>query len=212
MIIAIDGPAASGKGTLARLAGQHFRLPVLDTGLLYRAVARDLVKRRFALDDTWAAVALARSLDPASLDDPDLRGAMAGDAASVAAKIPQVRLALLAYQRGFAGQPGGAILDGRDIGTVICPTADVKIYVTATPEVRARRRFGEIIARGEATTFEQVLADIARRDERDAGRGAAPMKPAQDAVLLDTSAMDVESAFNTAVAIIVKANSAERGA
>jgi CMP/dCMP kinase len=212
MIIAIDGPAASGKGTLARLAGQHFQLPVLDTGLLYRAVARDLVKRRFALDDLWAAVALARSLDPLSLDDPDLRGALAGDAASVAAKIPQVRAALMAYQRGFAGQPGGAILDGRDIGTVICPTANVKIYVTASPEVRARRRFGEIVARGEATTFEQVLADIARRDERDAGRGAAPMKPAHDAVLLDTSAMDIDGAYKAAVGIIEGTARAGRGA
>jgi CMP/dCMP kinase len=202
MIIAIDGPAASGKGTLARLAGAHFELPVLDTGLLYRAVARDLLTRGFKLDDAWAAVSLARGLDMASFDDPALRGAKAGDAASVTAKIPQVRHALLGLQRTFARQSGGAILDGRDIGTVICPNADVKIYVTASPEVRARRRFTEIEARGEATTFEQVLSDIQARDERDAGRGSAPMVRAADAVLLDTTDLDIDSAFQSVVGLV----------
>ncbi len=202
MIIAIDGPAASGKGTLAKLVANHFGLPVLDTGLLYRAVARDLAARGFKLDDPWAGAALAKSLDPASLEDPALRGAKAGDSASVAAKVPQVRAALLDFQRGFAAQAPGAVLDGRDIGTVICPHADVKIFVTATPEIRARRRFGEIEARGEAISFEQVLADIIERDTRDAGRGAAPMKRADDAHLLDTTEMDIRSVFNAAVAMI----------
>ena len=202
MIIAIDGPAASGKGTLAKLVANHFGLPVLDTGLLYRAVARDLGLRGFKLDDPWAGAALAKSLDPASLEDPALRGAKAGDAASVAAKIPQVRAALLDFQRGFAAQALGAVLDGRDIGTVICPHADVKIFVTASPEIRARRRFGEIEARGEVISFEQVLADIVERDARDAGRGAAPMKRADDAHLLDTTEMDIKSVFNAAVAMI----------
>jgi CMP/dCMP kinase len=202
MIIAIDGPAASGKGTLAKLVANHFGLPVLDTGLLYRAVARDLTLRGHKLDDPWAGAALAKSLDPASLEDPALRGAKAGDAASVAAKIPQVRAALLGFQRAFAAQKPGAVLDGRDIGTVICPHADVKIFVTATPEIRARRRFGEIEARGEAISYEQVLADIVERDARDAGRGAAPMKRAEDAHLLDTSEMDIRSVFNAAVGLI----------
>lgn len=202
MIIAIDGPAASGKGTLAKLVAEHFRLPVLDTGLLYRAVARDLAMRGFRLDDPWAGAALAKSLDPASLDDPALRGAKAGDAASVAAKVPQVRAALLQFQRSFAAREPGAVLDGRDIGTVICPNADVKIFVTATPEVRALRRFGEMEARGEDISYAQVLADIIARDERDAGRGSAPMKRADDAHLLDTSEMDIRSVFKAAVAMI----------
>ena len=202
MIIAIDGPAASGKGTLARLVAEHFQLPVLDTGLLYRAVARDLVQRGFRLDDPWAGAALAKSLDPATLDDPALRGAKAGDAASVAAKIPEVRAALLQYQRSFARAAPGAVLDGRDIGTVICPDAHVKIFVTASPEVRALRRFGEIEARGETITYEEVLGDILERDARDAGRGAAPMKRAEDAHLLDTSEMDIKSVFKVAVGLI----------
>lgn len=202
MIIAIDGPAASGKGTLAKRVADHFGLPVLDTGLLYRAVARDLERAGFRLDDPWAGAALAKSLDPATLDDPGLRGAKAGDAASVAAKIPQVRAALLAFQRTFAAQQPGAVLDGRDIGTVICPDADVKMFVTAAPEVRARRRFTEITARGEPVTFERVLADILERDARDAGRGAAPMKRAPDAHLLDTTEMDIEAVFQEAVGLI----------
>jgi CMP/dCMP kinase len=202
MIIAIDGPAASGKGTLAKRVADHFGLPVLDTGLLYRAVARDLALRGFRLDDTWAGVAIARSLDPATLDDANLRGAQAGDAASVSARIPQVRTALLAFQRAFAAQVSGAVLDGRDIGTVICPHADVKIFVTATPEERARRRFLEIEARGEAISFGEVLDEIVRRDARDAGRGAAPMIKAADAVLLDTTQMDIDTSFQTAVGLI----------
>jgi len=202
MIIAIDGPAASGKGTLAKLVAQHWDLPCLDTGLLYRAVARDVRARGFQLLDTWAAVALARSLNPSTLDDSGLRGPGAGELASNVASISEVRSALLAYQRAFAAQPGGAVLDGRDIGTVVCPNADVKIFVTATPEVRARRRFLERQERLEEVTYERVLADIQRRDARDAGRESAPMRPAADAALLDTSELDIEAAFDAAVGLI----------
>jgi CMP/dCMP kinase len=202
MIIAIDGPAASGKGTLAKRIADYWGLPCLDTGLLYRAVARDVAARGFRLDDRWAALVQARSLDLGRLDDPGLRTPQAGDAASIVARIPEVRSALLVYQRAFAAQPGGAVLDGRDIGTVVCPDADAKIYVTARTEVRAKRRFLECTARSEAVTFEAVLADIERRDERDASRGSAPMRPAADADLLDTSDLDIEAAFDVAVGLI----------
>jgi cytidylate kinase len=202
MIIAIDGPAASGKGTLAKRVAEHYGVPCLDTGLLYRAVARDVVRAGFRLDDLWAAVAAARGLDPSTLDDPALRGATAGDAASIVAKIPEVRAALLDYQRAFAKRKPGAVLDGRDIGTVVCPDADVKIYVTASPEVRARRRFTELDARGEAVTYEAVLAVIKERDARDAGRADAPMVQAPDAVLLDTTDLGIEAAFDAAVGLI----------
>jgi cytidylate kinase len=202
MIIAIDGPAASGKGTIAKLVGGHLGVPVLDTGLLYRAVARDTAARGRALDDPAAAEAAARALDPATLDDPALRGAKAGEGASIVARIPGVRAALLEFQRAFARRPGGAVLDGRDIGTVVCPDADVKIFVTASPEVRARRRFLELEKRGEAVTYETVLAEIRDRDARDAGRADAPMKAADDAVLLDTSALGVEEAFAAALRLV----------
>jgi cytidylate kinase len=202
MIIAIDGPAASGKGTLAKLVARHWGLPCLDTGLLYRAVARDVHARGFRLPDTWSAVAMARSLDPSSLDDPGLRSPGTGEWASIVASISEVRAALLDYQRAFAAQPGGAVLDGRDIGTVVCPAADVKIFVTASPEVRARRRFLERQAQSEVVTYETGLADIQRRDARDAGRESAPMRPAADATLLDTSDLDIEAAFDAAVGLI----------
>ena len=201
-IIAIDGPAASGKGTLAKLIAEHWGLPCLDTGLLYRAVARDVAARGYRLTDAWAALALARSLDPRTLADAGLRGAGVGEAASIVASMPQVRRALLDYQRTFAAQPGGAVLDGRDIGTVVCPTADAKIYVTARPQVRAWRRFIERQAQSEAATFEAVLADIERRDARDASRESAPMRPALDADLLETSDLDIEAAFEAAVGLI----------
>ena len=204
LLIAIDGPAASGKGTLAQRVAQKFGLAHLDTGLLYRAVARDVKRNDGALEDHAAAVTAARELDPATLDDPALRGVGAGEAASIVARIPQVRAALLEFQRSFARRPPGAVLDGRDIGTVVCPDADVKIFVTATPEIRAQRRHLERQSRGEAVTYEAVLADIRRRDERDAGREAAPMRPAADAILLDTSNLDIEAAFDTAVGVIVK--------
>lgn len=202
MIIAIDGPAASGKGTLAKRLADHMGYACLDTGLLYRAVARDVALRGFRLEDTWAAVSAARGLVPASFDDPALRGTAAGDAASIVAKIPAVRAALLAYQRDFAAQPPGAVLDGRDIGTVVCPNADVKIFVTASPEIRARRRFAEFEARGAGVAYETVLADILARDARDAGRADAPMAKAADAMLLDTSNLGIEAAFDAVVGLI----------
>jgi cytidylate kinase len=210
MIIAIDGPAASGKGTLARRVAAHFGLAHLDTGLLYRAVARDVRRRGQALDDPAAATAAASSLDPATLDDPALRDPGLGEAASVVAGIPQVRAVMLAYQRAFAERPEGAVLDGRDIGTVVCPDADVKLYVTASPEVRAERRHREKLGRGEAATYAAVLEDIRRRDERDAGREISPMRPAADAFLLDTSNLDIEAAFDTAVGVISR-KVAQRG-
>jgi CMP/dCMP kinase len=204
MIVAIDGPAASGKGTLAKRIAAHFGLHHLDTGLLYRAVARDVQRQGGALDDPVAAAGAARALDPASLDDGGLRNPGAGEAASIVARIPEVRAALHEFQRIFARRPPGAVLDGRDIGTAVCPEADVKIYVTATPEVRARRRHLEMQGRGEVATYAAVLAEIRRRDERDAGREASPMRAAADAFLLDTSNLDIEAAFDTAVGVILR--------
>ena len=204
MIIAIDGPAASGKGTLAKRVAVHFGLAHLDTGLLYRAVARDVRGRGKALDDVTAAAAAAASLDPQSLDDPALRDTGLGEAASVVARIPQVRAAMLIYQRAFARRPEGAVLDGRDIGTVVCPEADVKLFVTASAEVRAARRCRERLDRGEQAALAMVLEDIRRRDERDAGRDVSPMQPAPDAFLLDTSNLDIEAAFDTAVGVILR--------
>lgn len=202
MIIAIDGPAASGKGTLAKRIADHFGYHCLDTGLLYRAVARDTARMGFRLEDTWAAVSAARSLVASELDDPDLRGAAAGEAASIVARIPEVRQALLDYQRAFAARPPGAVLDGRDIGTVICPDAPVKIYVTASSEERARRRFKELETRGADVAFAGVLADIVARDKRDSERTSAPLLVAADAVTLDTTSLDAEAAFAAALAII----------
>ena len=204
MIIAIDGPAASGKGTLARRIAERFGLGHLDTGLLYRAVARDVKRRGGELGDPAAAIAAAQALDPATLDDPGLRGPGAGDAASIVARIPEVRTAILEYQRAFARRPGGAVLDGRDIGTVVCTDADVKIYLIASPEVRAERRYQELKSRGEPASYEAVLADIRRRDERDAVREVSPMRPAADAFLLDTSNLDIEAAVDTAVGAILR--------
>lgn len=204
MIIAIDGPAASGKGTLARRVAERFGLHHLDTGLIYRAVARDVRRRGGEPSDPQAAAAAARTLDPATLDDPELRGPGAGEAASIVARIPQVRAALLEFQRAFAARPPGAVLDGRDIGTVVCPDATVKIFVTASPEVRARRRHLEKQARGEPADYATVLEDIRRRDARDSSRDAAPMRAAPDAFLLDTSDLDIEAAFDAAVGEILR--------
>jgi len=202
MIIAIDGPAASGKGTLAKRIALHFGYPCLDTGLLYRAVARDVKARGGDLEDEALAAKLAGALDPASLEDERLRGPGAGDAASVVAKHPAVRVALLAFQRRFARTLPGAVLDGRDIGTVVCPDADVKIFVVADLMVRARRRFEEMERRGEPVDLDRVVEVIRRRDERDAGRAEAPMKAADDAILLDTTNLDIEQAFDAAVGLI----------
>jgi cytidylate kinase len=204
LTIAIDGPAASGKGTLGKRLAERYGLRHLDTGLLYRAVARDVQRHGAALEDRQAAAAAARDLDPSSLEDPALRGPGAGEAASVVARFAEVRAALRDFQRGFARRQPGAVLDGRDIGTVVCPEADVKIYVTAAPEVRAERRYLEMKNRGEPATYETVLVDIRRRDERDAGREASPMRPAADAFLLDTSNLDIEAAFDTAVGVILR--------
>ena len=202
MIIAIDGPAASGKGTLARRIAAHFGLPVLDTGLIYRAVARDVERAGFRLDDPWAALIYAKNLDAATFSDPALRGTEAGDKASIVARIPQVRAALLDYQRSFARQPGGAVLDGRDIGTVVCPDADVKLFITASAQERAQRRFLEHQGRGEAIGYDEVLADIRARDERDTNRAAAPLAAADDAFVLDTSDFDADQAFEAALVVI----------
>lgn len=202
MIIAIDGPAASGKGTLARRIAADLGLAYLDTGLLYRAVARDVLARGGSLEDVTLAVRIARTLDPATLADPGLRLPGVGDAASIVARIPAVRAALLDFQRDFARQEPGAVLDGRDIGTVVCPDAPVKLFITADVEVRARRRYLEQRARGEPVTYEGVLEVIKRRDARDAERADAPMKVADDAMLLDTSNLDIEAAFATAIGLI----------
>ena len=170
MIVAIDGPAASGKGTLARRLAEHLGLPHLDTGLLYRATARALIEEGRDLSDVKAAVAAARGLALLDFDEEKLRGREMGEAASVVGAMPEVRQALIESQRAFARRPGGAVLDGRDIGTIICPEAEVKIFVTATPETRASRRALELKGRGEKVDYVSVLDDIRRRDERDAGR------------------------------------------
>ncbi|MFG1350105.1 (d)CMP kinase [Xanthobacter autotrophicus] len=201
MVIAIDGPAASGKGTLARRLAAHYGLPHLDTGLLYRAVGA-IVLAQGRLQDEAASVEAARALDVATLDPEALRTAELGEAASVVAARGGVRAALLDLQHRFAAQPGGAVLDGRDIGTVICPTAQAKLFVTATPEVRAERRHRELIGRGEDVAYDTILADIRKRDERDSARAAAPLVQADDAVLLDTSALDIAQAFAAALAIV----------
>lgn len=204
MIIAIDGPAASGKGTLARRIAAYFGYGCLDTGLLYRAVARDVLATNGSLEDEVLAARLARILDPATLDDPGLRLPGVGDAASVVAKVPAVRKALLELQRNFAAQEPGAVLDGRDIGTVVCPDAPVKLFITADVEVRARRRFEELRSRGEPVIFDRVLEVIRRRDERDSGRADAPMKAADDAILLDTTDLAIDAAFEAAVGLILR--------
>jgi len=205
MIIAIDGPAASGKGTIGKRLAAHYGLRHLDTGLLYRAVGKAVLDAGKTLDDKAAAIAAAQSLDLARYDEATLKGAEAGEAASHVSAIPEVRAALVAYQREFAAAMPGAVLDGRDIGTVICPDADVKIFVTATPEVRAARRGAEYRAGGKTIDDATVLADIRKRDERDSSRAASPLKQADDAVLLDTTALNVEEAVAAAVAIVERA-------
>lgn len=203
LIIAVDGPAASGKGTIAARLAATYGLPHLDTGLLYRAVGVGVLDAGRSLDDAAAAEAVALRLDAGDLTDTDrLTSGEAGEAASRIAGYPGVRAALLAFQKAFAAQPGGAVLDGRDIGTVIAPEAQAKLFVTATPEVRATRRWKQLTARGQDIAFEAMLADIVKRDERDAGRGAAPMVQAEDAVLLDTTDMGIEAAFDAARRIV----------
>ena len=201
-VIAVDGPAASGKGTIAAQLAEDYGLPHLDSGLLYRAVGVTLLGAGGDLGDEAAAVATAQRLDPAALGDPAFRTRDAGEAASRVAVYPGVRAALIDFQRAFASQAGGAVIDGRDIGTVIAPAAPAKLYVTATPEVRARRRWLQLKEAGESVALEDVLADIERRDERDAGRADAPMAKASDAVLLDTSEMTISAASDAARRIV----------
>ncbi|HEY8031099.1 MAG TPA: (d)CMP kinase [Methylocella sp.] len=203
MIIAIDGPAASGKGTLARNLARHFGLPHLDTGLLYRATARALMVAGHDLSSKDAAIAAARSLALSGFDETLLRGREMAESASVVAAIPEVRAALVELQRDFALRPGGAVLDGRDIGTVICPEACPKIFVTASAEVRATRRALELRAQGEAVDYAAVLTEIIKRDERDKSRTTAPLIAAKDAIVLDTTALDAEAAFQAALAIVM---------
>ncbi|WP_370193694.1 (d)CMP kinase [Aurantimonas coralicida] len=205
LTIAIDGPAAAGKGTLATRVAAHYGLPYLDTGLLYRAVGKLADDRGVDLDDAEATGAIATELDTSHLDDGSLRGREAGELASRVAVHGAVRTALTEFQRSFAARAEGAVLDGRDIGTVICPQARVKIFVTASAEVRARRRTDELAAKGRDVDYERILAEVRERDARDAGRAIAPLRPAPDAHLLDTSELGIEAAFQAACAVIDRA-------
>ena len=202
MIIAIDGPAASGKGTLAKRVASYYDFEHLDSGLLYRAVAKAVLDAGGDPSDAGAALAAARALDAKSLDDPDLRTPELGEAASLVAWHPEVRKTLLAYQRAFARRKPGAVIDGRDIGTIVCPDADVKLFVTATPEERARRRYREFKDDGIDVTEKEVLADILARDTRDENRAVAPLRQPEDAVLLDTTNLAIDAAFRAAISLI----------
>ncbi|WP_138922796.1 (d)CMP kinase [Sulfitobacter sp. BSw21498] len=193
--VAIDGPAAAGKGTVGRAVAAHFGFAHLDTGLLYRAVGAKVL-------DGMTAEEAALTLQADDLENDQLRTNAVAEAASLAAAIPAVRAALVDFQRSFAMRAGGAVLDGRDIGTVICPDAPVKLFITATPEVRAQRRFVELSAKGAEVTLEGVLADVQARDARDSTRAEAPLKPAEDAELMDTSTMDIETAVARAIALV----------
>jgi cytidylate kinase len=193
--VAIDGPAAAGKGTIAKAVAAHFRFAHLDTGLLYRAVGAKTL-------DGADPVEAARNLDPVDLENARLRTPDVAQAASRVAVLPDVRAALTEFQRGFARRPGGAVLDGRDIGTVICPEAEVKLFVTASAEVRARRRYEELIDKGHDVTLDAVLADVQSRDARDSDRATAPLIPADGAVVLDTSDLSIEEAVATAIAAV----------
>lgn len=205
MIIAIDGPAASGKGTLARRLADHFDFAYLDTGKLYRAVGLGVLRLGGDPEDEDTATDVARSLQATQLDDEELKSDAAASAASKVAAIEPVRAALLDFQKSLAANPPagkkGAILDGRDIGTVVCPDADVKLFVTASVEVRAERRHKELLQRGETSIYERVLEDLKERDARDSARAVAPLKPAEDATVVDTSAMDADQAFEAALKI-----------
>ncbi len=210
MIIAIDGPAASGKGTLGKRLAAHYGLRHLDTGLLYRAVAKAVLDAGARPDDSARATAAARALDPTTFDEAALKGQAVGEAASVVSAIDAVRAALRDFQQTFAATPPGAVLDGRDIGTVICPDADVKIFVTASPEVRAQRRTLEFRRAGLSVDQADILADIRRRDARDTGRAISPLRQAADAHLLDTTEMDIDAAFAAAIAIVERARKIAR--
>jgi CMP/dCMP kinase len=202
MIIAIDGPAASGKGTLGKRLAGHYGLRHLDTGLIYRAVAKALLDAGHSPQDRARARAAAEALDPRRFDEAALKAQAVGAAASLVSAIPEVRSVVLAFQRDFGRTAPGAVLDGRDIGTVIFPDADVKIFVTASAEVRARRRAAELEHAGDPIDEAEVLADIRRRDERDSTRTIAPLKAAPDAYLLDTTHLDIDAAFRAAIDIV----------
>jgi len=202
MIIAIDGPAASGKGTLGKRLAAHYGLRHLDTGLIYRAVAKALLDAGHSPANRARAVAAAEAIDPSHFDEPALKSQAVGEAASLVSAVPEVRKAVLAFQRDFGRTPPGAVLDGRDIGTVVFPDADVKIFVTATADVRARRRAVELREAGNRVDEAEVLADIQRRDERDTKRAVAPLKPAREAHLLDTTHLDIDAAFRAAIDIV----------
>jgi cytidylate kinase len=211
MIIAIDGPAASGKGTIAKRLAKHYGFKHLDSGLLYRGVGMAvMVEGR--LDDRAAAIAAAQAYDPARFPEDDLKSDEVAKAASIVAAIPEVRAALIALQRNFAASKPGAVIDGRDIGTVIAPDAEAKIYVTATPEERARRRILELRGRGDAVDEAAVLADIRARDDRDMNRAVAPLKPAPDAVLLDTTHLGIDPAVRAAIDIVEAVRAGRRPA
>lgn len=209
-VIAVDGPAASGKGTIAGRLAALYGYPLLDTGLLYRAVGVGVLAGAGDLDDPIAAEGVARALDLSTLDRAEVRTRAAGEAASRVAVHPGVRAALFEVQRAFAERMPGAVLDGRDIGTVIAPFAPAKLYVTARPEIRAERRWKQLTGQGEAVDFEDILADIHKRDARDGGRKDAPMTQAEDAVLLDTSEMTIEQAFDAARRIVEDARAHHR--
>jgi len=202
MIIAIDGPAASGKGTLGKRLAKHYGYRHLDTGVIYRAVAYAMLQAHADLNDEALAVSAALALDPEKFGDPVLKTQKVGAAASVVSAIPRVREVLVNFQRRFAQDPPGAVLDGRDIGTVICPHAEVKIFVVADPKVRAHRRTLEARARGEEVDEALVLDDILKRDERDNNRAVAPLKPAADAYLLDNTNLDIEAGVRAAIDIV----------
>ncbi len=202
MIIAIDGPSAAGKGTLSRRIAREYGFHHLDTGLTYRATAKALLDAGLPLDDEGIAARTAQALDLADLDRSVLARHEIGEAASKVAVMPAVRRALVEAQRAFSQKEPGTVLDGRDIGTVVCPDAAVKLYVTAAPEVRAQRRYDEIVAGGGKADFGAIFEDVKRRDDRDMGRADSPLKPAEDAHLLDTSEMDIEAAFRAAKSII----------
>lgn len=201
-VVAIDGPAASGKGTLARRIAIHYGIPHLDTGLTYRAVAKALLDQGLPLDDEVLATQAAEHIDLLNMDKNILSAHEIGEAASKVAVMPAVRRALVDMQRKFANNLPSSVLDGRDIGTVVCPDAAIKLFVTASPEVRARRRFDEITARGLNANFEEIFRDIKLRDERDMSRIDSPLRPAADAHLLDTSEMSIEAAFLAAKKLI----------
>ncbi len=202
MIIAIDGPAAAGKGTLSRRIAETYGFHHLDTGLTYRATAKALLDAGLSLDDEAVAERMALAVELAGLDRDALSAHEIGEAASKIAVMPAVRRALVEAQRVFSKRAPGTVLDGRDIGTVVCPDAPVKLYVTASPEVRAKRRYDEILSKGGSADFDAIFADVKKRDERDMGRADSPLKPADDAHLLDTSEMSIEAAFLAAKTLI----------